>query len=285
MRFTFKDFILIIGIIITFFLVLSLIGFYFGVRPLRILSNETPANYGLKFENVAFKTQDNILIRGWYIPNPDPKAKTIILLHGYPADKGNILPSRIFLHKKFNLLFIDFRYFGESEGFYSTVGKKEVYDLLAALQFLHEKGINEVGVWGFSLGGAVAILAAEEASEIKAIVAESSFAELNKMATAYFRIPILKYPLAALLRLWGWLFLGYDVKQVSPVNSATKLKIPILFIHSRQDEVISFEHAEIFQKALDKKKNVQFLILDNARHGEEPGKLQKIVEEFFEKNL
>ena len=105
-------------IIVIFTVLLSLWGFYWAIRPLRIMSSITPSDFRVAYEDVSFRTQDNILLRGWFIPSSRPKAKTIIVLHGYPADKSNILPSRIFLHPFSNLLFIDFRYFGNSEGPY-----------------------------------------------------------------------------------------------------------------------------------------------------------------------
>lgn len=285
MRQKYKDVALTVGMIIAFFVILSLWGFYWAIRPLKITTPITPAYFKLPFEKVEFQTQDKVTIRGWFIPNANPHAKAIILLHGYPADKGNILSSRLFLHKNFHLLFIDFRYLGESGGAYSTVGKNEVLDVLAAIQFLKQKGIHEIGIWGFSLGGAVALMTAPKAPEVKAIITESSYARLDKMAYAYFRIPLLKYPLGELLRLWGLIFLGYDIKKVSPMDSATSLNIPILIMHSKKDEVIPFENAKLLRKSLKNKHNVHFLIFDNLYHGEEPRDFQKIVEEFFDKNL
>src|SRR3990167_11069470 len=195
MRFAISIIEIIIAII-----VLSLLGFYLAIRPFRITSSITPKEMGLAYEKVSFRTEDNVLLHGWFIPAKKTPAKTLILLHGYPADKGNILPVMAFLHAKYNLLLFDFRYFGESEGWYSTAGKNEVLDLRAAIQYLGTKGIHEVGVWGFSLGGAVAIMTAPHSPEIKAIVAESSYARLDWMAQEYYRLPLLRYPLASLTR-------------------------------------------------------------------------------------
>lgn len=264
---------------------LSLWGFYWAIWPLKIITPITPDFFGLPYENVIMRTSDNIIIHGWFIPNKNIKAKTIILLHGYPADKGNILPSRYFLHKKYNLLFIDFRYLGESGGKYSTVGKDEVLDVIAAVQYLRNRNIHEIGLWGFSLGGSVALMSAINVPEIKAIVAESPYARLDKMAYDYFRIPLLKYPLGELLRFWGWLFLGYDIKNVSPVNDALQLTIPILIIHSKHDNVISFEHAEIFRQQLKNKSNIQFLFYDDLQHGQASQNYEKIIMDFFDKNI
>src|SRR3970040_1993558 len=84
------------------------------------------------------------------------------------------------LHEDFNLLLFDFRYLGKSDGSYSSAGAKEVEDLLAAIRFLKGRGIKKVGVWGFSMGGAVALMAIEKAPEIRAVISEPSIARLGQ---------------------------------------------------------------------------------------------------------
>jgi dipeptidyl aminopeptidase/acylaminoacyl peptidase len=280
-----KSILTALGYIVICSILLSLWGFYWLIKPIRIHSSVTPQQFNLKYESVEFRTEDNVLIRGWFIPNENPKAKAIILLHGYPADKGNILPGYVFLHQKYHLLFIDFRYLGESEGSYSTLGKNEVLDVLAATQFLQERGIKEVGIVGFSMGGAVALMAAEKTPNIKAVISESSYSSLDRMATEYFKIPVLHYPLGWLLRLWGLVFLNAEVSTVSPLNSAIQLKIPLLIMHSKADDVVSFEHAMLFKKALGDRPEVEFIFWDNLSHGEAHKGYQKEVSAFFDKNL
>lgn len=265
-------------------ILLSLWGFYSAIRPYKIHSNNNPKSFGLSYENIEFVTADNIKIKGWFIPAKTPAKKTIILLHGYPADKGDTLPSRVFLQKKYNLLFLDFRYLGESGGNYSTVGKREVLDVLGAIKYLQQRGINEIGIWGFSLGGAVALMTAKESSAVKAVIAESSYATLNLMARDYFQIPVLKYPLQSLLNFWAKIFLNLEINSVSPVDDAAQLSIPVLIINSKNDTVISAEHAELFQQKLNHKSNIQLLIFDQA-HGVPFKDYQKIIEDFFGKNL
>ena len=292
-----NHFTLIISVVILFFLFTSLWGFYISVRPPKIISTATPKDLGLAYENISFITQDGLTLRGWFIAQHDsaqvlPKslkqnqdAKTIILLHGYPADKGNILPSLAFLNKKYNLLLFDFRYLGESQGKYSTAGAKEKEDLLATIKFLKARGIKEVGVWGLSMGGAVALMSAPEAPEIKAIVSESSYARLDLLTSQLYRIPIARHTLGYLTSLWGKIFLKIDTKKVSPVEAAEKLNIPVLIIHSTNDEVIPFSHALLIKEALKDNPRAEFWFQENLFHGQLGEDYQKKIEEFFEKNL
>lgn len=273
----------LILITLVFVTLLSLWVFYLAIRPIRIISTTTPADFGLEFEHVSFQTADNITINGWFIPNKNPHAQTIILMHGYPADKGDILPSRIFLHQKYHLLFFDFRYLGESGGHYSTVGKDEVMDLQAAIQFLHKRNIHEVGVWGLSMGGAVALMAAQTAPEVKAIVAESPYARLDWMADVHYPIPGLDYFIGQYLRLWGKLFFKVDISTIQPARSASELKIPILLLFSKGDRVIRYQHAELMQETLKDKPNARIIIQEDAPHGALPNDYQQLITDFFDK--
>jgi len=273
--------------IILFFLIISFLGAYISTKPPKIISPITPKDLGLDYKEVTFTTKDKLNLRGWFIPAPAQvnNPKTIILLHGYPADKGNILPALQFLNQKYNLFLFDFRYFGQSEGKYSTAGIKETEDLLAAIRFLKSQGIGEVGVWGFSMGGAVALMTAPEAPEITVIISESSYARLDLLASQLFQVPILKHPLGFLTTLWAKLFLGVDVREISPEKSATKLTIPVLIIHSMSDEVIKFSHALRLKEALKNNPKAEFWFQEYLFHGQLTEEYQKQVEAFFEKYL
>jgi dipeptidyl aminopeptidase/acylaminoacyl peptidase len=265
--------------------VLSLWGFYVSIRPPKILSSITPADLNMAYEDISFKTADGLTLRGWYIPCVITTDKTLILLHGYPADKGNILPPLAFLHGDFNLLLFDFRYLGESAGSYSTVGAREVEDLLAAIRFLEGRGITRVGVWGFSMGGAVALMTIEKAPGIRAVVSESSYANLADMALQLFRIPLLNYPMAGLVRIWAMLFLGIDLSHVAPAQRVRGTKVPILLLHSSADDVIPFSQAESLRQALAENPRAEFWFTERNLHGQLASDYQQRVREFFLRHI
>jgi len=272
-------------VILLFFVIVSLYGFYTAVRPPKIHSTFTPVDFGLNFETVTMKTTDGVNIKGWFIPQPDTD-KIIIALHGYPADKGDILPSLVFLHQDFNLLFFDFRYFGQSDGFYSTAGAREIYDLLVAVEFAKERGFTKIGIWGFSMGGAVALMGADKTSEIKAVVSDSSYASLSLLAREPYRnFAFLKYPLAFFTGLWPKIFLGISIDEISPAEKVMGMKTPILLIHSSDDKVIPFSHALLLKEALKDNPSAEFWFPDEIRHGEFQEEYKTRVGEFFQKNL
>lgn len=273
-------------LVLFFFLFASLWGFYISVRPLRIVSSITPKDLGLDYEEVSFVSEDKVTLRGWFIRHKQSQeARTIIALHGYPADKGNILPVVGFLAEKYNLLLFDFRYLGASGGRYSTVGAEETRDLRSAIEFLKSRGIKEVGVWGFSMGAAVALMVAPQQIEVKAIVSDSSYARLDLMGPVLFRLPVLKYPLAWLTGLWAKVFLGVDLAEVSPMESAKSLNIPVLIIHSKGDSLIPFQHASLLQESLRNNSKAEFWFHENLFHGQLAPDYQRRVADFFAATL
>jgi len=268
-------------ILIIFIFLASII--YINMHPNKIHSKITPSDFGVMYNNISFYNKDHQLLKGWFIPSKNKNANTIILLHGYGADKGNILPTRIFLHEKYNLLFFDFHYFGESEGSSTTIGIKETDDLKAAIDYLHTRGINKVGVWGLSMGAAVAFVGASEMKEITAIVAESSYARLDMMADRYSSNPWIKSLLRSFFRLYCQIVYGINLKIESPMDAAKRLTIPVLLVHSKDDSFIPFYQAQLIEDNLKNNPHAQFVITEHLNHSEFCPGLKKIILNFFDK--
>jgi len=282
--FSLKNIIIVAILILIWIAGVSFYAFYISVRPRRFISSVNPSNFGLKYEEVNFKTKDGLILKGWFIPKEGKKA-TIIVCHGYPFDKGNILPSSLFLHREYNLLLFDFRAMGESEGKYTTVGYQERKDLLAAIDYLKSRGIEKIGALGFSLGGAVIIMA--HSPDIKAIVSDSSYATLDLMIHSLFRhYHFLRYPFVFTVKSLSRLVLKFDTSSVSPVNTIKEVETPILFIHGERDSQIPVKNAYLLHEAAPKS---ELWIVPGADHGEAQAlatiEYKRRVLEFFEKNL
>jgi uncharacterized protein len=114
---------------------------------------------------------------GWFIPGRSES--TIILLHGFSCHRHEMLDHALVLNEAgYSTLLFDFYGRGDSDGDASTLGYYERRDALAAVEYLNHRSdvdMSNVGVLGVSLGASVAIMAAAEAPEIKAVVADSPF--------------------------------------------------------------------------------------------------------------
>ncbi len=250
-------------------------------HPARIESGLTPKNFNLPFEEIALTTKDGISIAGWLISTPVLEKPALIVLHGYPAEKGDMLSIASALHPDFNILLIDFRYFGKSGGSFTTLGINERLDLEVAIDFLESRGFRKVGVFGFSLGGATAILQAAKDPRIGAVVSYASFADLTLLGQdAYVRLPVIREALVPLMKFWVGLLWGIDTAY-SPEKAAQNLQTPILIIHTKLDEQIPFRHAELLRDALKNNQRAEFYFPEVGLHGELPADFDERVKNFF----
>jgi dienelactone hydrolase len=183
-------------------------------------------------------------------------------------------------------LLLDLRFFGGSEGRVTTLGLRERDDLSRAVDLLQARGCSRVGVFGFSLGGAVAILAAAEDPRIAAVAAYAPFADLRRLGRdLYSSLWLLRYPLVHAMILWARLFLGGDPSRPAPEAVARTLTAPVLLIASRADEQIPFDHAERLRRALGGNPGAEFVFTDGGRHGEIGRDVEAKIVDFFRRRL
>lgn len=280
-----KKMILYFSIFVASFIGISIWSTWLVTHPARIESGLTPKNYNLPFEEVALTTKDGVSIAGWFVPTTALQKPALIILHGYPAEKGDMLSIASALHPDFNILLIDFRYFGKSGGSFTTLGTKERLDLEAAIDFLESREFRKVGVLGFSLGGATAIMQAGKDSRIAAVVSYASFAELTLLGKdRYAGLPVIREILVPLMKLWARALWGIDTA-FSPTTAAQRISTPILIIHTKPDEQIPFRHAELLRNALQNNRRAEFYFPEDGRHGELPADFEPRVKNFFLKYL
>jgi dipeptidyl aminopeptidase/acylaminoacyl peptidase len=262
------------------FVALSLVSFWLAVRPPRIAVPLAPGDFGLTVETVTIAADDGVKLAAWLLPRAG--APAVVLLHGYPAEKADLLPIAAALAPRFTVLLLDQRYFGGSGGRATTLGLRERRDLSRAIDFLAARGFNQVGVFGLSLGGAVALLAAADDARIRAVAAYAPFADLRALAyDLYGWLWYLKYPFVGLLRGWSLVFFGHDITAVSPERAAAAIKVPVLLVASREDEQIPFAHAERLRRALADNARTEFVFTDRGRHGELPRGFDASLARFF----
>lgn len=248
-------------------LLFSLAQFLVSIFPPKTRSTVTPADLGVPYEDVSFRTADGLALAGWFIPAENGTDSTLLVGHGYPFDKGNVLPGALFLRHEHNLFLFDHRSFGESEGRRTTVGLREPEDVRAAVRYLGTRNDSaRIGAYGFSLSAATFLMAQDPG--IRAIVADSSYADLGLLTEhVYGYLPgPLKLPFVWTTALWSRAFLGVWPSHVSPAEAVAGTEVPVLLIHGTEDSQIPVEHARrIFERA--PKDKVELWLVEGADHG------------------
>ena len=164
------------------------------LHPARTIpQGKTLRKYKIDYQPIDLITEDGVRLSAWYTP---PKNGAVILLaHGY----GNKRPEWVYAllaRKKYGVLAWDARAHGESDGDISTIGYLEVLDVKAALDYvLAQPGVEHVGAWGGSMGGATIIRAAARFPQIEALFIDSSFTSLEEEFDYLVPYPVLN-PLA-----------------------------------------------------------------------------------------
>lgn len=247
---------LAIGLIIFFGLGLA---FYIAgliIKKPRELKSGEWRKYDLKPENIFFYSSDGLKLAGVFIKGVLPA--TIILLHGYGRCKEQMLPQASFLNRfGFNILMFDFRASGESEGKHITFGVKEQNDLTGAVNYLKTRqdiDHNKIGLLGFSMGGAVAIMKSGELPEIKAIVINSCYARFKTVIWHSFKRHLPGIPFFPLGSVVLWIIklrTGIYYPKINPVKYLAQLRArPLMVIHGAHDRKVPLEDAmEFYQKA------------------------------------
>jgi len=237
-----KELAILLIIAVIFVVCFSVYVCFIYARPRRYISPTTPASFGLEpYEDIEFKTADGVKLRGWYIPAEAQSDKAIIICHGYPMDKGNVVDIATAFNKKFNVLLFDFRGMGQSEGV-TALGYKETLDFEAAVSFLKNRGMRRIGAFGFSMGGAIIIMANNP--NVSACVSDSSFADLDGMVdVVYGNLSVFRHPFVYTTKLAARLIFGIDISKVSPVDAVKDFKASLLIIHSKRDSEVGVENA------------------------------------------
>lgn len=259
------------------FLIIGLCGFFFVhfyVPKLIISTRNTPPSQNVfaftSGKPVHIKASDSINLSGFLTYTSKDTAKgTIILLHGIRAYKEHFSPLAAELAGQgYNTLALDLRAHGSSGGNYCTFGYYEKYDIVAAVDFLiHEEQLQNIGIWGQSLGGAIALQAMSIDPRIKYGIIESTFSSFRLVAHDYISrltgidVPIFSNYLVDRAGKIG----NFNPDDVIPYKDCEKILQPVLLVHGSKDDRISLEHAhENFDHLESNEK--YFLEIEGANH-------------------
>ena len=261
----------------------------------RVPITETPSLYGLDYEEISFSSRvDKLTLYGWYLPAEDGD-EVIIMVHGaeqHRADPGIEMMDIAcgLVEHGYNVLMFDLRGHGESDGDRMSAGYYETRDLGGAVDYVVGLGFEDIGVLGFSMGGATAIMTAAECDDIDVVVSDSAYADLNDMIEPQFaqRTSFPAFFLRPLLFMVKMMY-GIDFTAIKPVEVVAEIAPrPILFIQGELDDTVPPEHASSLLAASNNPLN-QLWLLPDVGHVEAyinyPEEYMSRVTAFFDEAL
>lgn len=227
------------------------------------------------YEEVSVSSQDGLLLYGklYLMEQSDcsEKMKLVIFFHGYhglAAWDGYGL-FKLCKGNGINLLMVDERAHGKSEGSVITFGIRERYDCKLWSEYAAERfGENaDIFLAGVSMGASSVIMSAELGlpRNVRAIIADCGYSEpaaiiMETVKAMGFPVK----PICLLLKQGARLFGQFDLESASPLRAVRKLNIPILFIHGENDSIVPPSMGEELYKACTGKK--EWALIAGADH-------------------
>jgi len=195
---------------------------------------------------------------------------TILLLHGIRASKEHFIKlSTDLTNRGFHAVAMDSRAHGESKGRHCTFGVKEKKDIATLITVLleQEKVNDNIGVWGQSLGGAIALQAMGMDKRIKFGIIESTFSDFRTIAHDYFNyhVGFNFKPLTNYLINRAGIIADFEPQEAEPVAFCAKISQPILIVHGTADRRINMDYGKENYRAI-KSEQKEFIAIPKANH-------------------
>ncbi len=217
------------------------------------------------FKEVKIKSFDGLNLVGHYYDAGS--RKTVCLVHGYSANYKEMQQyAKYFYEKGYNLLCVENRAHGASEGKVVGMGYLDRKDLLSWLEFLGDE--NEVVFLGLSMGAsAVCCLAGEKLPKcVKGVISDCAFDNAEReLSFAMRKFGKIRKLLLKHLKSYTKRLHNFDINDADMLRFVKNTKVPILYFHGKNDTYVPYKNSQNLYNATPE--NLRNLVLvDDADH-------------------
>lgn len=243
-------------------------------------------NMNLSFEwiekhitgNICIESIDKLKLHCYLIEvekNTEAKG-VVIVFHGYRSFGARDFCQQLpILHEAgYNIMLVDQRSHGKSEGKYICYGTKECNDAALWRKKASELYGNEmpIALFGLSMGGATVLMASgllEKADpQVKCIIADCPFYD----AYGIIKHVLWKYnkiypqPIIHFVNFWTRFLADFNMRAPSCVDMASKSALPILMFHGKKDKFVPTSCSVKIANELGDR--VKLVLIEEAQHAE-----------------
>ena len=248
-----------------------------------------------KFEEINITARDGIRLRGYYLPAEQTSDRLVIGLHGYTSEGlGSFAAhAHFFREQGFDVLILDLRAHGKSEGAYIGFGVLDRYDCREWIDYVENRfgGTKRILLHGTSMGAATALMTLgfnDLPSSVKGVISDCAYTSpydvfVHILKRDYHLPP---FPIMNINSVICRQKAGYSFSDYSTLTALRQTDRPVLIIHGAEDNFVpvrmSHENADVCVSPHE------LVIVPNAGHGAsyyEDMRLYEDAEIRFIKNL
>ncbi|MDK0573447.1 alpha/beta hydrolase [Clostridium perfringens] len=249
-------------------------------------------------EDITLKSFDGLNLTSTLIMNENPTNKFIVLVHGVSiCYVGSLKYFDIFYKNGFNVLIVNQRRHGKSEGKYSTYGFYEKYDVNMWIEYLKSRFGNDIilGLHGESMGAGTVMETIPLNDSIKFVIEDCGYSNFHELIgfqiTHAYKNRLVRRILSPSL-IFANFFMKtkakFSMKKIVPIDIVSSTSLPMMFIHGKEDYFVPWYMALDLYKAKTKGYKELYLV-EGAKHAEalEVNKIlyEKKIMTFIEKAL
>ena len=249
-------------------------------------------------EDITLKSFDGLNLTSTLIMNENPTNKFIVLVHGVSiCYVGSLKYFDIFYKNGFNVLIVNQRRHGKSEGKYSTYGFYEKYDVNMWIEYLKSRFGNDIilGLHGESMGAGTVMETIPLNDSIKFVIEDCGYSNFHELIgfqiTHAYKNRLVRKILRPSL-IFANFFMKtkakFSMKKIVPIDIVSSTSLPMMFIHGKEDYFVPWYMAVDLYKAKAKGYKELYLV-EGAKHAEalEVNKIlyEKKIMTFIEKAL
>ena len=224
-------------------------------------------------EDMYIMSNDGLKLHGTYFPCEGSK-KVVICFHGYTSEGMNDYSTLAVFYKNngYNMLLVDERAHGKSEGTYIGFGCLDRHDAKLWIDKMIEVHGEDCKILlhGDSMGGSTVLMTTglELPPQVKAAVSDCAFTSAWEVFSSVLKNSY-HLPAFPIIQISNWMIkrkAGYELDECNARNEVAKAKIPILFLHGSADTFVPCSMVnELYDACATEKKMV---IIEGASHVE-----------------
>jgi uncharacterized protein len=255
-----------------------------GPKQPRSLLREKPV---FPYETILLKTANGLKIETWYSAADSAAKGTVILFHGITITKGHMLDEAYeFRYWGYNVMLVDFRGHGNSDGNTTTIGVRESEEAKLAYEYVAQKGEKNIFLYGASLGAVVIAKAISDYGlQPSGVILDMPFQSLQTYLKGRARmLGFPQQPFAFLTTFWVGLERGFNGYKHRTTRYAKNINCPVLMQWGTKDALVLQQETEAVYNAIPPG-HKKLVVYEKAQHESflrhDPVKWRMEVEQFL----